>query len=82
MQALVKRIGGGGIAAILAVVLALSLIGYRFWQGGAEDSEVETALSADPLAELEQRSVDEPENVLVWQELGFFGHLASFKCTI
>lgn len=71
MQALVKRIGVGGMIAIAAVLLAAAFIGNRLMSGDAPSAEVEAGESADPLAELEQRSLDEPENIAVWQELGF-----------
>lgn len=71
MQALVKRIGVGGIIAIVAVLLAAALIGYRLMGGEQSSPEVVAGDSVDPLAQLEQRSQDEPENISVWQELGF-----------
>jgi cytochrome c-type biogenesis protein CcmH len=62
------RIGGGGIAAMLAVALAAGAIGYRLLGGAAEKP---VAASADPLAALERRAADDPDNAGAWQELGF-----------
>jgi cytochrome c-type biogenesis protein CcmH len=63
------RIGGGGIAAMLAVALAAGIITYRLM--GAADQPPELTAPLDPLAELERRANAEPDNAGAWQELGF-----------
>jgi len=66
------KIGSGGLAAILAVVLAGGAIGYRLLgsaaDGGADEPAAE---AADPLAALEARAAADPDNAGAWQELGF-----------
>jgi cytochrome c-type biogenesis protein CcmH len=62
------KIGGGGLAAILALALAAGAIGYRLLGSSAEEP---AAQSADPLAALERRAEAEPDNAGAWQELGF-----------
>jgi len=67
------RIGGGGVAAIVAVALAAGAIGYRLL-GSAGDGALPApagAGAADPLAALEARTRAEPDNPGAWQELGF-----------
>jgi cytochrome c-type biogenesis protein CcmH len=63
------RIGGGGIAAMLAVALAAGIITYRLMDAADEPAELTAPL--DPLAELERRANAEPDNAGAWQELGF-----------
>ena len=63
------RIGGGGIAAIVAVALAAGTIGYRLLGDAGGEPAADTVV--DPLAELEARAVAEPGNAGAWQELGF-----------
>jgi len=65
----VARIGGGGLAAIAAVVLAAGAIAYRL----LDDPTPANSLDAptDPLAELERKANADPENAGAWQELGF-----------
>lgn len=62
------KIGGGGLAAILAVILAGGAIGYRLLGSAADEP---AAAEADPLAALEARAAADPGNAGVWQELGF-----------
>lgn len=62
------KLGGGGLAAIVAVALAGGAIGYRLL--GSDDAEP-AATSADPLAALERRAAAAPGNAGAWQELGF-----------
>ena len=69
MKGWLGRIGGGGIAAILAVALAAGAIGYRLH--GTAGDEAAPAASADPLAALEQRAEADAGNAGAWQELGF-----------
>jgi len=63
-------IGGGGIAAIVAVMLAAAAIGYRLLDGTA-DAPAAAPGAVDPLAALERRAEAEPDNAGAWQELGF-----------
>jgi cytochrome c-type biogenesis protein CcmH len=63
------RIGGGGIAAIVALMLAAGAIGYRLLDTAAEGPA--PAAAADPLAALEARANADPDNAGAWQELGF-----------
>jgi len=63
------RIGGGGIAAIVAVALAAAAIGYRLIGDSPEAATAEGP--TDPLSELERRAEAEPDNAGAWQELGF-----------
>jgi cytochrome c-type biogenesis protein CcmH len=63
------RIGGGGIAAMLAVALAAGAIGYRLL--GSPADQTVAAATTDPLAALERRARAEPGNAGAWQELGF-----------
>ncbi len=70
MKGWLGKIGGGGIAAIVAVALAAGAIGYRLI--GSSGGETAPAAAADdPLAALERRTRDEPDNAGAWQELGF-----------
>lgn len=64
-----RRIGGGGIAAMLAVALAAGIIAYRLLDSEAPPEQ--SAAPTDPLAELERRAQAEPDNAGAWQELGF-----------
>lgn len=64
------RIGGGGLAAIVAVALAAGVIGWRLWDGSAPGA-IEVSPPSDPLAALEQRAQDNPDDAAAWQELGF-----------
>ena len=69
MKGLPAKIGGGGIAAIVAVMLAAGTIGYRLLGDSGDEPAAQTA--ADPLTELEARAEAEPGNAGAWQELGF-----------
>ena len=62
------RIGGGGVAALVAVALAAAAIGYRLLDRSAETAAV---AAEDPLAVLEQRARAEAGDAGAWQELGF-----------
>jgi len=66
-----RRIGGGGLAAIAAVAIAAGAIGYRLIDAPSEDATEEATQPGDPLAELERRAAAEPDNAGGWQELGF-----------
>ena len=68
MTGWLRRIGGGGIAAIVAVALAVGTIGYRLLDTPAPEAEAGTT---DPLATLERRAAAEPDNAGAWQALGF-----------
>lgn len=70
MKGLVRRIGGGGLAALAAVAIAAGAIGYRLLDSAPEDEQGQVQ-PADPLAALERRAEAEPGNALAWQELGF-----------
>lgn len=70
MKGLVRRIGGGGLAALAAVAIAAGAIGYRLLDGAPEDEQGQVQ-PADPLAALERRAEAEPGHALAWQELGF-----------
>jgi cytochrome c-type biogenesis protein CcmH len=61
--------GGGGLAAIVAVALAAGAIAYRLLDDPAPAHE--PAAPADPLAELERKAKADPDNAGAWQELGF-----------
>jgi len=63
------RIGGGGIAAIVAIALAAAAIGYRLLEGSEEAPAPSAA--TDPLATLEAKANADPDNAGAWQELGF-----------
>jgi cytochrome c-type biogenesis protein CcmH len=63
-----SKIGGGGLAAILAVVLAGGVIGYRLL---GSEAERPAAQATDPLAALEARAAADADNAGAWQELGF-----------
>ena len=69
MKGWLGRIGGGGIAAIVAVALAAAAIGYRLIGDSPEAATAEGP--TDPLSELERRAEAEPDNAGAWQELGF-----------
>jgi len=69
MKAILARLGGGGVAAIVAVALAAGTIGYRLLATSDPAPAAETP--ADPLAELERRAAAEPGNAGAWQQLGF-----------
>ena len=64
-----RRIDGGAIAALAAVVLAGSVIGYRMWGERRPEAPVARLRSADPLAQLERRTTAEPGNAKAWQQL-------------
>jgi cytochrome c-type biogenesis protein CcmH len=64
------RIGGGGLAAIAALVIAAGAIGYRLL-GDPGAGPVETSQPADPLAELERLAAADPDDAEAWQKLGF-----------
>ncbi|HEY6815564.1 MAG TPA: hypothetical protein VI168_08500, partial [Croceibacterium sp.] len=64
MRGILAKIGGGGLAAIVAVALAAGTIGYRLLGTPAEEP---AAGAADPLAELERRADAEPDNAGAWQ---------------
>ncbi|KRA81660.1 hypothetical protein ASD76_12235 [Altererythrobacter sp. Root672] len=61
--------GAGGIAAAVAVALAVGVIGYRLV--GTSDEAPLAQGQADPLTRLEQLVEKEPENAGAWQKLGF-----------
>jgi cytochrome c-type biogenesis protein CcmH len=65
-----RRIGGGGLAAIAALAIAVAAIGYRVIDTAHEQSSA-TANPGDALAELERSAKAEPDNAGAWQELGF-----------
>ena len=65
------RIGGGGIAALVAVALAAGAIGYRLLGDRGNTPVAEAAPAGDPLAELQRRAESDPDNAGAWQELGF-----------
>lgn len=64
------KIGGGGLAAIVAVSLAAGAIGWRLWDSSAPTASPAAAPS-DPLAALEQKAQKNPDDAAAWQELGF-----------
>jgi len=64
-----EKVGGGGVAAILAVALAAGAIGYRLLESAGDEPAPATA--SDPLAALERRVAAEPDNAGAWQALGF-----------
>jgi cytochrome c-type biogenesis protein CcmH len=68
-KAWLGKIGGGGLAAVLAVALAAGIIGYRVLDEPAATGPPGAEL--DPLAALERRAEAEPDNAAAWQELGF-----------
>src|SRR5688572_23128937 len=68
MTGWLRRIGGGGIAAIVAIALAVGTIGYRLLDAPRPES---AAGATDPLATLERRAAAEPDNAGAWQALGF-----------
>lgn len=69
MKGWLGKIGGGGIAAIVALALAAGAIGYRLLD--SSEDETATLATTDPLAALEQRAEADPDNAGAWQELGF-----------
>ncbi|HWK41192.1 MAG TPA: tetratricopeptide repeat protein [Croceibacterium sp.] len=69
MKQWIGRIGGGGLAALAAVMLAGGTIAYRLLDDPAPAAE--PATPADPLAELERKANADPSNAGAWQELGF-----------
>jgi cytochrome c-type biogenesis protein CcmH len=69
MKGILARLGGGGVAAIVAVAVAAGTIGYRLL--ATSDPEPVAESPADPLAGLERRAAAEPGNPGAWQELGF-----------
>jgi len=69
VKGLLRRIGGGGLAAIAALAIAAGAIGYRM-VGTPEESPA-AARPVDPLAELERRAEADPDNAGAWQELGY-----------
>jgi len=72
-----RRIGGGGLAAIAAIVLVTAAIGYRVWSQHAEVPA--SAAPADPIADLERRAQAQPKDARTWQQLGLaYGELGRF----
>lgn len=69
MKGLLQKIGAGGIAAMVAVALAVGVIGYRLID--ASENAPEIPGRPDPLNELERLASSEPENAGAWQKLGF-----------
>jgi cytochrome c-type biogenesis protein CcmH len=65
------KVGGGGVAAVVAVALAAGAIGWRLLGDAAPAAPAAAAGAADPLAALERRAAAEPDNAGAWQELGF-----------
>lgn len=69
MKQRVARIGGGGLAAIAAVLLAAGAISYRLLDDPAPADE--PAAPADLIPGLERKANADPDNAGAWQELGF-----------
>lgn len=63
------KIGGGGLAALVALAIAAGSIGYRMM--GTPEERPASSGPADPLADLERRAQAEPDNAGAWQELGY-----------
>jgi cytochrome c-type biogenesis protein CcmH len=63
-----NRIGSGGLAAIVAIVLAGGAIAYRV--SSAPTPDPAPALPSDPLAVLESRASAHPADAAGWQRLG------------
>lgn len=71
VKAWLSKVGGGGIAAMIAVALAGGVITYRLLDEPSNAPAVDTSAAADPLAELERRANSDLADAGAWQELGF-----------
>lgn len=65
----VRKLGGGGWAAIAALAILAGAIGYRLWD--ARPAPAPSAADAiDPLGALQRRAEEQPGSAEAWQQLG------------